>query len=572
MFDFEKITQAQWEAQILKDLKGKPLETLHWKVEDLSVSALATAESWKAENVVNAMRRGNIFNFMDKGDWQIVQHIETQNLAHAASLAQLSLKQGVQALLFSLDKEENKLEKLLATYDLQGKALHLASSSANISKIYTTLKSLVQEHQTDFQHLTGTYNLSLSAIHAAHKANFLTEEANVLAQKESPYFRVLGIDVREISQKGATLSQQLAASIGILVEYIECLKNQGISIEIIAQSIAFYLPISAAFFPEIAKLRALRILVARVFEIYGLTDENLASPYLLSETSTWNKPVYDAYNNLLRTTTEAMSAVMGGTNALIVRGYDASFQTEDAFSARLATNIQHLLKQESYLDKVSDAVGGAYYVEQLTDTLAQKAWAIFQTMESKGGYFEANTWFEGEMQAAYQKQQTALAKRKAVVVGVNQYPNTQEVHADVSFEKLRMTSEFEALRQTIDKKAAQTGERPSAILFQFGEVGMRNARALFARNVLGCLGLEIQEYVISGEISFEKEPSFIVFCGADADYFAEGKLHIEKIRQQYPQKYLILAGKPENWESLGVNSCLFAGMNVLEYLQNIANL
>ena len=140
---------------------------------------------------------------------------------------------------------------------------------------------------------------------------------------------------------------------------------------------------------EIAKLRAARLLWAKIVEAYNPKDKESAKLVAHSETNTFNKTIYDPYVNMLRTQTEAMSAALGGADSITVLPFNAIYEDTTEFSERIARNQQILLKEESHLDKIADAAAGSYYIESLTDSLAEQAWKLFLEVQEKGGFIAA---------------------------------------------------------------------------------------------------------------------------------------------------------------------------------------
>jgi methylmalonyl-CoA mutase len=183
---------------------------------------------------------------------------------------------------------------------------------------------------------------------------------------------------------------------------------------------------------EVAKLRAARMLWAKVVAAFG-GNEASQKMTMHGRTSAWNKTVYDPYVNMLRTTTEAFAGIVAGCDSLHVSCFDEAVRLPDEFSRRIARNSQIILQKESHLTQVIDPAGGSWYVEQLTDTLAKKAWQLFQTVEQQGGMFKA-------LQAGFPQEQVAktaqerannLAQRKDIMVGTNMYPNLSEKRLEV---------------------------------------------------------------------------------------------------------------------------------------------
>jgi len=270
----------------------------------------------------------------------------------------------------------------------------------------------------------------------------------------------------------------------------------------------FVYAVGSNYFFEIAKLRAARTLWAQAVAAFGLDSVDAR---LYVRTSRLNKSIYDRYTNLLRVTTEAMSAVIGGCDALTVEPF--------GFSPHLALGVQRVLREESHLDVVADPAGGSYYIEALTDALARAAWKLFQAVEAEGGYAKAQA--GGAIEKAIAETGAARVKavssRRRTLVGVNNYPNlgekTPEAEALPGF---RLAEPFERIRARTARHAALTGRYPKVLLLKRGDLRMRMARANFSFNFLGCAGFDISE----AEEYDNAAADLIVLCSSDTEYLA----------------------------------------------------
>ena len=182
---------------------------------------------------------------------------------------------------------------------------------------------------------------------------------------------------------------------------------------------------------EIAKFRAARWLWAEIVAAYNPECKCACKMNAHAQTSEWNMTVYDAHVNLLRSQTEAMSAALAGVDSITVRPFDKTYQTPDDFSERIARNQQLLLKEECHLDKVVDPSAGSYYVEVLTNSLADVAWKLFLEVEDKGGFGAevVNGNIQNAVNASNVARKKAVATRREILLGSNQFPNFTEVAA-----------------------------------------------------------------------------------------------------------------------------------------------
>lgn len=295
-----------------------------------------------------------------------------------------------------------------------------------------------------------------------------------------------------IREQGATAVQELGYAVA------EAMKTD-------ASAIVF--AIGSNYFFEIAKLRAARLLWKG------------SDLYIHARTTLSNASLYDPYTNLLRATTEALSAVIGGCDALEVRPF--------RYSERLAINVQRILKEEAHLDRVADPAGGSYYVESLTDSMVRAAQAIID---------QGTDNMEQAIAASRAAREKAIASRRKVLVGVNNYPNVNEVLEDgVSVPKdiWREPEMFEAIRRRSDAQP----KRPKVLLLTRGDMKMRQARAQFCLNFFGCGGFAVEE---SPEYK-GTDADLIVLCSSDPEYLALAQEVCPNVRQP-----VIVAGNPKD--------------------------
>ena len=240
-----------------------------------------------------------------------------------------------------------------------------------------------------------------------------------------PHYRILDIRADHYHSAGASAAQELACALAHANEYFAYCTDQGLDAAGVAKQMQFTMAVGTDYFPEIAKFRALRILWPQLLAGY----EAIALPcFIHAISSHWNMTTYDPYNNLLRTTTEAMSAVIGGCDSMRILPFDAAYKTPSVLSARMARNIQLLIREEAYLDKVTDPGAGAYTIEVMTEQLASEAWLLFQKIEAAGGFLTCLK--NGEIQATIEETAQEKIKRirngEIIALGVNKHPNPTE--------------------------------------------------------------------------------------------------------------------------------------------------
>ena len=287
-----------------------------------------------------------------------------------------------------------------------------------------------------------------------------------------------------------------------------------------AASIEFEFAVGPSYFIEIAKLRAARLLWAQAVSAFGTHHDESSRMRLHARTPRRNKSVYDRYTNLLRVTTEALAAVIGGCDRLTIQAF--------GFDERQALNVQHILREETHLDAVADAAGGSYYVEALTDALGRAGWKLFQQVEAAGGYAQALA--SGSIANALAEtcaaRTKAMSSRRRSLVGVNNYPNAAEKLPEIEaplaepigepspLPQTRMAEPFERIRARTAAHTRRFGHCPRVLLIKHGDVKMRGARANFCLNFFGCAGFDIVE------AEGLSPADLIILCSSDAEYLA----------------------------------------------------
>jgi methylmalonyl-CoA mutase len=348
---------------------------------------------------------------------------------------------------------------------------------------------------------------------------------------------------------------------------------------------------------EIAKLRAARMLYARIIEQYEPKNERSFKCFFHCTNSRWNKTVFDPYTNLLRATTEAMSAIIGGTDCLTIQPFDMSFREPDASSIRLSRNIQNILRNESYFSKVADPAGGSYYVEMLTDAVAREAWELFKKVQSLGGFYEAaeKGFIQDELEKTNQVRMSMITGRKDNILGTSIYPDFNETVLDQistldlseeapegkyvrTIQLYRKAELFEKIRLNTEKYVSEGGKTPRVFLLQIGNPGMSTARAIFSGNFFGTAGFEIisnpmfdtvEEAVAEAQSSGS---DIVVICSSDDDYSLYAPPIAKQLKQKDKKLKVIVAGFPkdavEQLKKEGVDDFIHLKLSLSESLKS----
>src|SRR4051812_1450116 len=248
-----------------------------------------------------------------------------------------------------------------------------------------------------------------------------------------PKFNSVSISGYHMHEAGATAVQELAFTLADGMDYVRAARAKGLDVDQFAPRLSFFFGIGMNFFMEVAKLRAARLLWHRIMTAFDAKTEKSKLLRTHCQTSGVSLTEQDPWNNIIRTTIEAMAAVLGGTQSLHTNSFDEAVALPTDFSARIARNTQLVLAEESGITNVADPLGGSYYVEALTAELADKAWALIEEVETLGGMTQAVA--EGMPKRRIEEAAAARAARvdrgETVVVGVNRYRLDEEAHLDI---------------------------------------------------------------------------------------------------------------------------------------------
>lgn len=411
---FSPATHADWLAQVQKDLKDSHVhESLRWQsLEGFTVEPYYTDAGIEPSKLAITQGVQKLTpGWLNTPAYTALPGEEKLLNARLRD----ALTNGAEALLLNLPRldstDDLTLPRLLDGIKLSNTPIFFQlGTHVEASRFLQSLRQ-VAPYQLRGGILSGSGTLSFTIL------------ADVIGQtSDSPTFRPIGINSHEFHTAGATATQELAFTLARLAETYAQLTQTGLSVEQLIPKTMLSVSVGTSYFMEMAKLRALRVLVAR------FAPTTTAHPLLIhAQTSTFYEATATPYTNLLRATTEAMAAVIGGADALTVRPYDAVLGTSAGatageFSERIARNVSTLLKAESYLDKVTDPAAGSYYIESLTHQLTQAAWALFQQVEGMGGYTKAiETGFVQEaLDKAYTDKVDAVHAGR-VLVGVTKF-------------------------------------------------------------------------------------------------------------------------------------------------------
>ena len=603
--DFPAITTEEWMAKINADLKGADFEKkLVWKTNEgfnvmpfyrlEDVAELKTTTSAPGEfPYVRGTKTDN--------DWYVRQDIDATCAKTANAKALDVLNKGINSLGFILNKQELSAE-YIATL-LNGICPECVELNFRVcircaAQLATILTDYFKAQGADLAKVEGSINcdpinrmmLKGKELNQAEVAEIAV--ATVKAAAALPKFRVIGVNSLSLNNAGAYCSQELGYALAWGAEYITMLTEGGLTADEAGKAIKFNMGVGGNYFMEIAKFRAARMLWAMIVKAYAPACDCAAKMRVHAETSTFNKTIYDAHVNLLRTQTEAMSATIAGVDSLTVNGFDVTYKESDDFSERIARNQQLLLKEESHFDKVTDPSAGSYYIENLTNSIAEQAWKLFLEIQNEGGFFaavEAGKVQEA-MKATSAKRLKDVSARKEVLLGTNQFPNFSEMAAEkitkeacscancgcetpkglATLPTVRAAQEFEDLRLATERSA----KRPKAFMLTIGNLAMRLARAQFSCNFFACAGYEVIdnlgfETVEAGVEAAQKAGAdIIVLCSSDDEYAEYAPAAFKAIDGK---QIFVVAGAPacmEDLKAAGIENFIHVRVNVLDTLKS----
>ncbi|MER5274955.1 methylmalonyl-CoA mutase small subunit [Streptomyces sp. NPDC002809] len=397
-----------------------------------------------------------------------------------------------------------------------------------------------------------------------------------------PGLRALTVDALPYHEAGGSAAQELGSSLATGVAYLRALTEAGLGVEEACAQLEFRYAATADQFLTIAKLRAARRLWARVAEVCGAPaagaqrQHAVTSPVMMTRRDPWV--------NMLRTTLACLGAGVGGADAVTVLPFDHALGLPDAFARRIARNTSTILLEESHLARVIDPAGGSWYVERLTEELADAAWAFFQEIERTGGQAAAlgSGMVAERIAATWAARSKDLARRKEPITGVSEFPQLAErtvereplppAPARGGLPVVRRDEAFEALRARSDAHLSATGARPRVLIAALGPAAAHTARASFAANLFRAGGIEtvhepVQVDASSAAAAFADAGTDVVcLCSSDALYAEQAGDVAEALVSAGAQR-VYLAGRPGTYT--GVDEYVFAGCDVVAVLSSV---
>lgn len=555
---FGSVTPEQWKEKIIQDLKGKDYDqSLVWNTkENIKVQPFYTA----SESESRSLSRTTL-------QWQITAPIQISDNANREALQ--NLVGGANGVHFIGNGQDFLLENL--TKDIHQEYAPLSFQNVRWTNAHISYWTT---------HADKKSHLGIDPLHDLHVGK--SDKYDIqnllpwlqLRQSTKAQWGVLCIDGSIYKNSGGHFIDEVAFIISALQENLHKLRDNGYKSNEIG-TIQIRTATGPNFFFEIAKIKVIRTLAHIVANQYEGADIQI-----LAESADIYHSQIDTPTNILRMTTECMSAIMGGADAVMLHSFDINENPD--FTQRISRNIQHLLREESYFDQQYDPTAGNYYIEQLIQDLKTPAWNVFLSIEKHKGYVHSFVgksipeFFIFRHQLAINKD---VAHRKTVLLGVNQFPNLDEkisLQDSIARTQLktnilntfRLSEPFENLRFRMLRHQASTSTTPLAYLLQSGSLTMRKARSAFSYNFLAAAGIRSME---SSNSDFETtlqeiqtlQPDIVVIC-SDNDSW---ETFVPQCLEQLPKNTIkILAGKSDAYP---VDFVIYEGANMIEILEKI---
>ena len=599
--EFQAPTTQEWLDKIEVDLKGADFQKkLVWRTnEGFNVQPFYRREDLAKLKTPDALPGEFPFvrgNKKDSNEWYVRQNIKVDDPVEANKKALDILNKGIDSIGFRFGGDmvsPSFIETLLKDIRLDIVEVSYRTCPRHAVELAEILVKYFEKQGYDKEKIVGGVGFDPidKMLQKGKDTTPMLAQLPKLVEtlKDYPNLRCVMVHSDTLNNAGAYIVQELGYALAWGNEYLQELVDAGVEVDTAAKSIKFYMGISENYFMEIAKFRAARLLWAQIVKQYEPKCDCACKMIINASTSTYNQTLFDSYVNLLRSQTEAMSAALGGVHSMVVTPFDAPYEKATDFSERIARNQQLLIKEESHFDRIVDPSAGSYYIEHLTDALAQEAWKIFLKIEDEGGFLEAvkKGIVQDDINATNVKRHGDAAKRKEFLLGTNQFPNFTEksegkraqgaaccCHGDgcePTFKKLettRLAADFEDLRIHTEETKV-----PTAFMLTIGNLAMRQARAQFSCNFLACAGYKVIDNlgfktVEEGvDAALKANADIVVICSSDDEY---AEYAIPAFKYLNGRAMFVVAGAPacmDDLKAAGIENFIHVRCNVLETLK-----
>lgn len=608
---FDPIEFSDWEAQALSGLKGKDLSDLTAStVDGISVKPLYA----RAKNTLDSAGRFPFTRSTQReqthSGLELRQHYSHPDPAVCNQLILEDLQHGANGihLDFTSAKFHNSAKPLPATLrgivvegpdDLEKllKDIHLdivpisLSAGSKFKESAHQMENAWNNRELTKDQCKGSFNADPLAVFAlSGNPEALTDSMFVdvgqLAARTSEHYkgvRSVAINAGLYHDAGASIAQELGLMLASARQYLQSLLDAGLSIDAACQQIEVNLAVDTNYFHSAAKLRAARLLWARLCAECGAT-EAACRLNMVARTSQRMLTRHDPWTNILRTTIATSAAVLGGAPVVTVHGYDAVTGIMTTRGRRIARNTSNIIQEESHLHRVIDPLGGSGYIESFTESLCEKAWQQFQEIEKNKGII--NSLLDSSVHKAINKSHQAemelVRHRKKTVVGINEFANIDEAQLSIdetlleqatkalnraefnenlvaedtsTLEPKRLSEEFESLRDTVNRYTHNTGKTPCIHTFAFGTPAEYIPKVQFCHNLLNAGGIQTSERQsdfegLSSSVqqrcvdAYQKSDAVTVLLVLDQQQQHEAILDLVRSLSKAKKSTLFYAGRP----------------------------
>ena len=551
--EFAPHTYEAWKEAAVQLLKGRPFEkTLFTPTyEGFSLEPIYTGETTvdfagqaDPPGMGTRVRGSRIEGYLGKG-WLISQELSAPTARELNAIALKELENGQNELNIWLDLPSRRgrspqagdgssgvcglslstageMKDLLEGIHPEMISLYF-QSGRSAPAVYALLLAALGEGGTDAGKLSGCLGmdplgwLAEQGMFPGESERLYDTLADVLrySMEKTPHWQVLDVQGHVYHNNGGSSVLEMAALLATAVTYVREMVKRGLSAGEVVSRMRLSASIGGNFFLEIGKFRALRLLWNRVMEAFDVPGEE-RRVHLHARTGQWNKTVFDPYVNMLRTTTEAFSAVAGGCDSLHVAPFDEILRESDAFSRRVARNTHAILAEECGMTQVIDPGGGSWSVESLTDKMAAEAWKRFQEIERLGGMTEVlkSGWFAEAVASVREERRKNIQRRKDIILGTNTYPNPGEKLPPSR--KIDYTSIRKGLVEALDagKRSRDVATLEEALAAVRNGSGTDRVEAMVAAASAGATLEELMEALDPGQSELSVEP-FVLRRGAE---------------------------------------------------------
>ena len=501
MVDFPKKTIADWEALASKDLKGASPDTLLWETpEHITVKPLYTAADLEGMEDIASLpgfapfMRGPRATMYSHRPWTVRQYAGFSTAEESNRFYRANLAAGQKGLSVAFDLATHRgydsdhprvvgdvgkagvaidsvedmkilfdgipLDKMSVSMTMNGAVLPVLAGYIVAAEEQGVAKELLAG--TIQNDILKEFMVRNTYIYPPAPSMRIVADIIEYTAQHMPKFNSISISGYHMHEAGATAVQELAFTIADGLQYVRAALDKGLKVDDFAPRLSFFFAIGMNFFMEVSKLRAARVLWARVMSQFNPQKPMSLALRTHCQTSGVSLTEKDPYNNVIRTTIEAMAAVLGGTQSLHTNALDEAIALPTPFSARIARNTQLIIAEESGIPHVVDPLGGSYYVESLTQSLVEEAWKLIQEVEALGGMTKAveSGMPKLKIEEAAARRQARVDRGEDVVVGVNKYPKAEEDPIEILEVDNRMVLDaqialLKKVKETRDAKACQ---------------------------------------------------------------------------------------------------------------------